>query len=77
MYTFISNNKIIVSNLIELNGDAIVVYSVKAGHDLLVTGFDKSVKRLYDIICNDISNGKTVINLMDIKEHFCLIDIQF
>jgi len=77
MYTFVTDTKIIVSNLVELNGDTITIHSIKAGHDLLITGFEKSVKYLYGIIANDISVGKTVINLTNIKEHYCLVDVQF
>ena len=76
MYTFVTDDKIVVSNFIELNGDTITIHSVKVGHDLLVTGSEKSVKYLYGIIANDISNGKSVINLINIKEHFCLVDVQ-
>ena len=76
MYTFITNEKIVVSNLVEVNDDTIVIHSVKAGHDLLITGeTKKSIKYLYSIICNDITSGKSVINLIDIKEHYCMVEI--
>ena len=72
MYTFITNNAIVVSNLVEVNYKNISIHSVKAGHDLFIKGEEKEIQRLYEIICNTITAGKTVINLIDIKEHFCL-----
>lgn len=72
MYTFISNKAVVVSNLVEIDYANITVHSMKPGHDLVIHGDSKELQRLYEIICNTITANKSVINLIDIKEHFCL-----
>lgn len=76
MYTFVTSSKIVVSNLVELNDSTITVYSVKAGHDIMIGGEEKEIKRLYQIITSAITKGGTVINFLDIKEQFCFLDLK-
>ncbi len=76
MHTFITSSKIVDSNLVELNSDSIIVYSIKAGHDIVIDGEQKEMKRLYQIITGAITKGSTAINLVDIKEQFCFLNIK-